>query len=77
MRLNGSVLSKLGRYEEGERLLLEAHGILSDGLGPAHSRTISAIEALADLYDKRGRPEKAREWRGKVPTAGSQQADQN
>ena len=77
MFLNGSVLSKLGRYEQAERSLLEAHGILRDGLGATHRRTIKTIDTLADVYDKWGRPEKAREWRDKVPIDGSQQADQD
>ena len=75
MYLHGSVLKELGRYDEAERSLLEAHGILTDGLGPAHSRTISAIKTLANLYDEWERPEKAGEWRKQLPTSGTQEAD--
>ncbi len=49
----GRCLLELGRYEDAEEVLLAVHD----------SGDESALEALADLYDAWGRPEKAAEYR--------------
>lgn len=67
MYLHGFILKQLGRYDEAEPPLLEAHGVLTKGLGPTHSRTITTIKVLGDLYDKWGKPEEARTWRERLP----------
>jgi tetratricopeptide (TPR) repeat protein len=70
----GRALTKLGRHEEAEQALLEAHGIRLAAHGAEHQRTIKAVNALADLYDAwheaepdKGYDAKAAEWREKLP----------
>ncbi len=36
--------------------------------GDEHARTQKAIKRVADLYDAWGKPDKAAEWRAKLPT---------
>ena len=45
---------------------MEGYGILKNGLGAEHQRTIKVIHSLGDLYDAWGKPEPAAEWRAKV-----------
>ncbi len=63
----GRTLTKLARHEDAEQALLEAQGILSASLGAEHQLTMKAVNALADLYDAWGKPDKAAEWRAKLP----------
>ena len=56
-----------GRYEESEKYLLEAvKGRLSK-LGDKHPHTIESLKNLFDLYEAWNKPEKAKEWRAKLP----------
>ncbi len=62
---HGMCLVELAQYEEAEPLLLEAYrGLLLD---PALD-TKDTIRYLVKLYDTWGKPEKAAEWRAKLPT---------
>ncbi len=70
----GKTLTVLQRYEEAETALLEAHDLISAGLGPDNERTISAIKSLSYLYGAwheaepdKGYDAKAAEWRNKLP----------
>jgi tetratricopeptide (TPR) repeat protein len=56
--LLGEALTSLGRYDEAERLLLEAKAALKDGPGPAGREARSTAERLSALYKAWGRPEK-------------------
>ena len=47
--------------------MLEAHYILAAALGDEHEQTTRVVGYLADLYDAWGKPEKAAEWRAKLP----------
>ena len=66
--LKGTSLKERKRYQEAESALLPAHADLSAGLGPMHDETITAVRVLVDLYDAWGKPDKAAEWRAKLPT---------
>lgn len=57
------------RREEAEAALLEAHQIVYAALGAGHDRTVKTVDALAALCDGLGKPDKAAEWRAKLPTA--------
>jgi tetratricopeptide (TPR) repeat protein len=66
----GQSLTGLKRYEEAEVVLREAYGGLSvrrDKIPGRHRQRVfgEAAQALADLYEAWGKPEKAAEWRDK------------
>ena len=61
-------LIELDRLDDAEAALLEAHPILQSAMGPEHRHTLWAISLFADLYEARGRPDQAAEWREKLPT---------
>jgi tetratricopeptide (TPR) repeat protein len=63
----GRCLTKMERNEEAEVVLLEAREILSAAIGAEHEETLWTIESLVELYDAWGKPEKAAEWRAKLP----------
>ncbi len=70
----GKTLSVLHRYEEAETALLEAHQLITAGLGPQHERTTEQIQSLIDLYSAwheaepdQGYDAKTAEWRAKLP----------
>ena len=47
--------------------LLEAHENLAAAFGANHSRPTSVGRSLVKLYDAWDKPEKAAEWRAKLP----------
>jgi len=55
------------RYDEAEELLLEAVEGRHLKLGDTHPRTLESWQNLIDLYEAWGKPEKAKEWRAKLP----------
>jgi len=59
----GRCHTALGRFEEAERELLGAHGVL-EATGTPRDRDRCA-RALASLYEAWGRPEEAARWRGR------------
>ncbi len=66
---DGRALAALERFDDAESALLEAHGILQTALGDEHEQTERVVGYLADLYDAWGKPEKADEWRARLPAA--------
>ncbi len=64
----GRALAALERFDDGESALLAAHGILQTAVGDEHEQTKRVVGYLAVLYDAWGKPEKAAEWRAKLPT---------
>ncbi len=62
----GRTLVKLERYEDAEPALNEAYTLLDAGEGSDSEGTTLVVEALIDLYDAWGKPEKAAEWRAKL-----------
>jgi len=63
----GPTLIKLQRYEDAEVALREAHDTLTATRGPDFERTITVAESLVELYDAWGKPQKAAEYRAKLP----------
>jgi hypothetical protein len=54
------------RYNEAEKLLLEAVEGRRLKLGDTHPRTIDSMNNLIDLYEAWNKPEKANQWRAKL-----------
>jgi len=67
----GRCRTALGDYAEAEANLVESHALLDKALGPTHGRTTQARDALAELYDAWGRPDRARAWRASGGPPGS------
>ncbi len=67
IRKHGVSLTALNRHTEAEATLLEAHEILTAAVGADHGQTLKVVRNLADLYEAWGKPEKAAEWRAKLP----------
>ena len=63
----GVCLTALERYGEAEATLLEAHEILIAAVGADHVHTQEVIPNLVTLYEAWGKPDKAAEWRAKLP----------
>jgi len=55
------------RYDEAEPLLLEAVTGRRLKLGDEHPHTLESLNNLIELYEAWGKPEKANEWRAKLP----------
>jgi non-specific serine/threonine protein kinase/serine/threonine-protein kinase len=63
LKWQGVCLATLGRYDEAEVSLLEAHSISESTLGAYHEKTLDAAQSLVGLYETWGKPEKAAEYR--------------
>lgn len=63
------IYSAQGRYIEAESLFNETLGIYAatPGLGENHPRYLRYIQSLIQLYESWGKPDKAAEWRAKLP----------
>jgi hypothetical protein len=55
------------QYEKAEPLLFEAIEGRRLKLGDTHPHTIESIKNLIELYEAWNKPEKAEEWRSKLP----------
>ena len=55
------------RYDEAEKLLLAAIKGRRLRLSDEHSHTQESIKNLINLYEAWSKPEKANEWRAKLP----------
>ena len=64
-RIWGQALSALGRFDEAEVPLLEAHEIEADALGEDHMRTQSTVDALVELYGRWGDEAQRTVWEGR------------
>jgi len=53
-----------GLYDKAEPLLLEGRRLK---LGDTHPHTIESINNLIELYEAWNKPEKAEQWRAKLP----------
>ena len=56
-------------YDRAEPLLIEALKGRRLKLGDTHPHTLESLNTLTDLYETSGKPEKAKEWRAKLPEA--------
>ncbi len=54
------------RYEEVEKLLVEAVEGRLLKLGDTHPHTLQSLNNLISLYEAWSKPEKAKEWRAKL-----------
>ena len=63
----GAYLTIMGRYEEAELELVEAHRIVEAAAGEDNSWTILAVEQLVALYEAWGEAGKADKWRDRLP----------
>ena len=65
----GAILSREGKYQEAEPLLLTAHEDLrAYPPPPAQAAQLGdALNRIVQLYQDWGKPEKAAEWRTKLP----------
>ena len=57
------------RYNKAEQLLLEPSKAksLNSKLSDTHPHTLASWDTLIELYEAWDKPEKAREWRAKLP----------
>jgi len=55
------------RYQDAEKLLLEAVEGHRLKLGDTHPQTLESWHNLIEIYEAWGKPEKAKEWRAKLP----------
>ena len=55
------------RYDEAEPLLVEAVTGRRLKLSDSHPHTLQSLNNLIALYKAWGKPEKAEEWRAKLP----------
>ena len=72
LRLNGSSVAAVGRYQEAERLYREALEITERALGPNHRKTASALNSLGVLLSiSPATPKRRRCWhaRRRSPSA--------
>ena len=67
--LLGGCLAAQGRYAAAEPLLLQSYGALKDKPAAPPLRKLQALERIVKLYEGWGKPEKAAEWRKKLPAA--------
>ena len=58
---------KQERYDEAEALFTKAVEARRRKLGDEHPDTLESINNLIELYEAWGKPEKAEEWRAKLP----------
>ncbi len=72
-------LVKQGKWQEAETLAIDFHKKINDAPVLEHFGTKYAVELLIELYDAWGKPEKANQWRAKLPEpeteTSSQQTD--
>ncbi|MHC4324548.1 MAG: tetratricopeptide repeat protein [Planctomycetota bacterium] len=63
----GWVYTKQQNYSKAEAILLDAFELSYRVLDPLDQVTIESIDKIIDLYETWGKPEKASEWRAKLP----------
>jgi hypothetical protein len=55
------------RYGEAESVTLAAHNALARALGSDHRDAQEVVAHFLDLYSRRGKTDKAAEWRATLP----------
>jgi hypothetical protein len=63
----GRLLTGSRRFEEAERLILDAERHLAAWGGPAHPRRVAAAREAVALYQSWGRPELAERYLASMP----------
>ena len=59
-----------GQFEGTERALIKTLEFSRRVLGEEHAETLACQEDFVKLYEAWGKPEKAEEWRAKLPRSG-------
>ena len=59
--------TKKGQYDKAEKLFIEVLKGRQQELGDDHPETLESLKNLIDLYEAWNKPEKAKEWRSKMP----------
>ncbi len=67
LRHYAALLMRLARYQEAEHLLTQSDAILSPLYDVKHERRGAVLRTFVQLYDAWGKPDKAAEWRAKLP----------
>ena len=65
-RKYGRTLIRQSRFEDAEPLLLSSLDRLTGVLGPGHRRTQSTVRAPGELYESRGKPSWAEQYRERL-----------
>jgi hypothetical protein len=63
----GWVYTEMHRYNEAEVLLIDAFELSHRVLGPLDQITTESIGKTIDLYEAWNKPDKAAQWRAKLP----------
>ena len=61
-------LAGQSKFDEAEKLMVEGYSRLAAALPAGHDRRRIAADALATMYERWQKPERAAEWRAKEPT---------
>jgi non-specific serine/threonine protein kinase/serine/threonine-protein kinase len=67
IRKLGACLTGQRRFDEAQSMLLEAHEMLVQTVGPEHPQTAKAARNLVELYEAWNRPAEAEQWRSRLP----------
>ncbi|UCE50418.1 MAG: tetratricopeptide repeat protein, partial [Phycisphaerales bacterium] len=67
LRMDAELSSRLGRHNQAEREFLAAVDVSRRLFGEQHEETLACINGLIELYEAWNKPEKAKEWRAKLP----------
>ena len=61
------ILVQQQRYDQAEALYLDSYSQFTETLGATNVRTVDSLQRIVDLYDAWSMPDKAAEWRAKLP----------
>ncbi|MCG8408381.1 MAG: tetratricopeptide repeat protein [Phycisphaerales bacterium] len=75
LNLLSLALHKHGKTEESLPYVKEAYKIWSKTRGPTHPRTVLLADNLVKAYEFLGQPEKAEQWKAKLPKSANEEAD--
>ena len=64
---NARVMIRMEKYDAAEQNLIALLNSVREYLGETHPETRGCILAFIELYEAWGKPEKAQEWRAKLP----------
>jgi len=63
----GTLYLAQDRHKDAETMLLQAYKGRTEKLGPDHPHTLDSLKSTIRLYKAWGKPDKAKEWRAKLP----------
>ncbi len=75
--LLGETLSRTGRREEAETLLLDGYAGLTDNPHAPDSYRREALQRIVELYDVWGELDKAAEYRAKLGRSANSKTDES